>query len=59
MAAAPARAGDDLQWKLDLAARSPDRVAAQARDAVRRHVTVLSLAAAGVWLFDVAQVIAH
>jgi len=49
----------DLQWKLDLAAQLPDRVAAQARHAVRRNVTVLSVAAAAVWVLDVVQVIAH
>ncbi len=52
-AAAPA----DLQWKLDLAAQSPGRVADRAQDLTRRHVTLLASVAAAVWLLDVLQVV--
>lgn len=48
-----------LQWRLDLAAQGPDRVAERARARAGRSAGLLAVAAAAVWLFDLAQVIAH
>ena len=48
------------QWRLELAAQGPDRVAdrAQARSPAAAP-RCSAVAAATVWLFDLAQVIAH
>ena len=49
----------DLQWKLDLATQRPDRVAERAQARAGRTAGLLAVATAAVWLFDLAQVIAH
>jgi hypothetical protein len=49
----------DLQYRLALAAHGPDRVAASARARAGRTAGLLAAVAGAVWLFDLAQVIAH